>query len=82
VQHRVVVDGRFIARTDLAWPSRKVAIECDGIWHADAAQLHRDRRRLNRLVAAGWTVLHITSVRMHEDFDGVVAEIRRTLAGC
>jgi very-short-patch-repair endonuclease len=79
-QHQVMDGHRFIARVDLAWPARRVAVEYDGVWHADAAQLHRDRRRLNQLVAAGWTVIHVTSVRMHEDFDAVVAEIRAALA--
>jgi very-short-patch-repair endonuclease len=79
-QFEVRVDGRFVARVDLAWPDRKVAVEYDGVWHADSAQVHRDRRRLNQLVSAGWTVLHVTSVRMHEDFPAVVAEIRAALA--
>jgi very-short-patch-repair endonuclease len=73
--------GSFIARVDLAWPERKVAVEYDGKWHADTAQLRRDRRRLNRLVGAGWTVLHVTGDRMRHDFDAVVAEIAACLAG-
>jgi very-short-patch-repair endonuclease len=80
VQHTVRVDGRFIARVDLAWPDRRVAVEYDGVWHADAAQLHRDRRRLNKLVGAGWTVLHVTAARMHSEFPCVVEEIRAALA--
>ena len=78
-QHDVFDGSRFIARVDLAWPAQRVAVEYDGIWHADAAQLHRDRRRLNSLIAAGWAVIHVTAVRMH-DFDTVVAEIRAALA--
>ena len=52
--------GDFVARVDLAFVERRVAIEYDGAWHANAGQFALDRRRLNRLVAAGWTVLHVT----------------------
>ncbi|TDC40192.1 DUF559 domain-containing protein [Micromonospora sp. 15K316] len=72
-------DGRFLARVDLAWPQFKVAVEYDGVWHHDPEQLHRDRRRLNRLVGQDWTVLHVTAKRLKEDFEGVVTEIRQAL---
>lgn len=64
---------------DLAWPDFKVAVEYDGQWHADADQLHLDRRRLNRLVSAGWIVLHVTSRRLAHDFGGIQREIREAL---
>jgi very-short-patch-repair endonuclease len=70
----------FVARVDLAWPASKVAVEYDGEWHADAAQLRRDRRRLNQLTAAGWTVLHVTADRLRHQLDQVVAEIAACLA--
>jgi very-short-patch-repair endonuclease len=78
-QHQVFDGNRFVARVDLAWPAQKVAVEYDGVWHADAAQFHRDRRRLNRLTAAGWTVIHVTAVRLHDDFDAVVRQVRTAL---
>ncbi|WP_218617358.1 endonuclease domain-containing protein [Cryptosporangium aurantiacum] len=65
-QHKVVVNGRVIARLDLAWPDAKVAVEYDGIWHADAQQLRSDRARLNQLIDAGWTVLHLTSLDLKD----------------
>jgi hypothetical protein len=80
VQFSVFSEGRFVARVDLAWPDLKIAIEYDGVWHVGSApQMQRDRQRLNRLVAAGWIVLHVTSARLREDFDGLVAEIRRAI---
>jgi hypothetical protein len=82
VQHNVFAGGRFVARVDLAWPAQRVAVEYDGAWHGAPAQLHADRRRLNRLVAAGWTVLHVTSVRLRGDLDGVVAEVRAAIGRC
>ena len=59
-------DGRFVARVDLAFPEQRVAIEYDGAWHGKPGQFARDRRRLNALVAAGWTVLHVTAVDLHD----------------
>ncbi|MGW1060246.1 endonuclease domain-containing protein [Micromonospora rubida] len=78
-QHVVTRNGRFVARVDLAWPDLKVAVEYDGLWHHDPDQFHRDRKRLNHLLGDGWIVLHVTSKRMKEDFDGVLTEIRSAL---
>ncbi|MEU8420665.1 hypothetical protein AB0C15_07295 [Micromonospora sp. NPDC048835] len=72
-------DGSFVARLDLAWPHLKVAVEYDGMWHDDPEQFHRDRRRLNRLLGEDWIVLHVTSKRFREDFDGFLAELRQAL---
>ena len=52
-------DG-FIARVDFAYPELRLAIEDDGLWHAERRAFLDDRRRLNRLDAAGWVVLHVT----------------------
>ena len=60
-QFRIVVDGRFVARPDFAWPDRMVALEYDGLWHGEPGQFARDRQRLNRLQAAGWRVVFVTA---------------------
>ena len=73
-------DGGFLARVDLAWPDRRVGLEYDGIWHADAVQLRADRRRLNRLTAAAWTILHVTADRLQHDLDLLVRDLA-TVAG-
>lgn len=72
-------DGRFVARVDLAFPVHRVAIEYDGAWHGERGQLTRDRRRLNRLMAAGWTVLHVTAADMREP-EALVAQVRALIA--
>lgn len=77
-QFRVVVGDRFVARVDFAWPDRKVAVEYDGLWHAEDRQFARDRRRLNRLRAAGWTVVFVTAVDMHRP-DELIASIAAAL---
>ncbi|MGY1821523.1 hypothetical protein [Geodermatophilus sp. SYSU D00079] len=71
-------DGSFVARVDLAYPGQRVAVEYDGVWHADRAQLTRDRRQLNALVAAGWTVLHVTAADLR-DPEGLTARVRALL---
>ena len=56
VQHRV---ERF--RLDFAWPRICFAIECDGFeWHGNRLAWKRDRRRIARLEALGWRLLHVT----------------------
>lgn len=46
---------------DLAWPERRLGIECDSIaFHGTARQLQHDDTRQNRLVVAGWTILRYT----------------------
>lgn len=60
-QFRVLDDGGFVARVDLAYPDLRIAIEYDGLWHGGRTAFLDDRRRLNRLLAAGWVVLHVTT---------------------
>jgi very-short-patch-repair endonuclease len=81
VQFTILDDsGRFVARVDLAWPELRLAIEYDGLWHVgSASQMHADRRRLNALAGLGWTVLHVTSARLRDDFDAVLVEIRTAM---
>lgn len=66
--------GRFVARVDLAYPDHALAIEYDGAWHAETGQFAGDRRRLNRLLAAGWRVVHVTAADM-ADLATVIAAI-------
>jgi very-short-patch-repair endonuclease len=78
-QFRVMAGGVFVARVDFAWPDRKVAVEYDGLWHADDGQFAKDRRRLNRLREAGWTVVFVTAADMHRP-DELIARIAAALA--
>jgi hypothetical protein len=48
------------------------------VCHATSAQLRKDRRRLNELMAAGWLVLHVTAADMH-DLPRVVRSVRDLL---
>ena len=65
-QHRVLDRYGFVARVDFAWPELKVAVEYNGLWHAEAGQFIRDRQRLNRLREAGWQVVFVTTADLRE----------------
>ena len=60
-QFRIYDDEGLIARADFAYPDRRIVIEYDGIWHGEPGQFAKDRRRLNRLTAAGWRLIFVTA---------------------
>ncbi|MGY1830609.1 endonuclease domain-containing protein [Geodermatophilus sp. SYSU D01180] len=79
-QYRVTdASGGFVARVDFAWPDRRVAVEYDGLWHAEPGQFARDRQRLNRLQAAGWRVVFVTAADLHRPAE-LIARIAAALA--
>jgi very-short-patch-repair endonuclease len=78
-QHRVYVGARFVARVDFGWPGEMVAVEYDGLWHAGARQFAEDRRRLNRLQAAGWRIVFVTAADLHHP-EQLIARIAAALA--
>ena len=71
-------DRGLVARVDFAWPEHKLAVEYDGLWHAEPGQFAKDRRRLNRLQAAGWTVDFVTAADLHRPAQ-LLATIRTAL---
>jgi hypothetical protein len=78
-QFRVVHGDGVVARVDFAWPELKVALEYDGLWHAEDGQFEKDRRRLNRLREAGWQVVFVTAADMRHP-DQVLRRIAAALA--
>jgi very-short-patch-repair endonuclease len=70
--------GRFLARVDLAWPQRRVAMEYDGAHHRDRSQHSRDMARQNRLSAAGWTVL-LVGIEQLRHPGPLLVQLRRLL---
>jgi hypothetical protein len=78
-QHVVRHGSRFVARVDLAWPDRRLALEYDGAWHGEPGQFARDRERLNRLLAAGWRVVFVTARDLHHP-EALLARIAAALA--
>jgi very-short-patch-repair endonuclease len=79
VQFRVIHDGRFVARVDLAWPQQRLAVEYDGEWHSGRGQLAKDRQRIRALSAAGWYVYPVTKYDMRSP-DVLVKDIGQVLA--
>lgn len=78
-QHQVWVNGRFLARLDLAFVDERVAVEYDGQWHGDYAQVEKDRARRRRLAEAGWTVIVVTHDQLQNSLDSVIGRIRSSL---
>lgn len=77
-QYRVMHRGRRVARADFAWPEKKVAVEYDGLWHAQDGQFAKDRRRLNHLREAGWTVVFVIAADLHRPAE-LIARIAAAL---
>lgn len=76
-QFEVRVDGRLVARIDMAFPQFKIAIEIDG-WssRSTSSDLRRSTRRRNALTALGWTVLHFTWLDIVKHPDYIVGLVR------
>lgn len=78
-QYRVFDEEGLIGRVDFAYPELKLAIEYDGLWHAEKGQFAKDRGRLNRLFAAGWRVVFVTATDMRDPV-ALVRRIARAMA--
>lgn len=69
-QFEIWSGGALVARVDLAYPERRLAIELDGFrWHAGRGPFCSDRLRRNRIEAAGWRLLEAAP----EDIGALVA---------
>ncbi|MGH3828230.1 MAG: endonuclease domain-containing protein [Pseudonocardiaceae bacterium] len=66
VQFWVHHAGQWVATVDLAFPSHRLAVEYDGVWHGAPLQVGSDRERLNRLHAAGWQVVFVTREHLRD----------------
>lgn len=79
-QYEVRVGGRLVARVDLAFPERRVAIEYDGrLVHEREDVFVRDRQRQNDLVRAGWTVVRLTAADLRFGAAPAVAQVLAVL---
>ncbi len=79
--YRVVDRGEVIGIVDAAFPAHHLAVEIDGwAYHHMPERFQGDRRRQNRLVAAGWTVLRFTWRDLTERPDEVVRTVVSLLA--
>jgi hypothetical protein len=58
--------GEFIARVDLGWRQRTLAVEYDGVVHLAEDQRRRDAWRRNRIEQMGWRVIVVTADDLRE----------------
>lgn len=76
-QHEVRSGGRLIARIDLAYPEKMLAIECEGFRnHSSRVDWDRDLKRRNLLTRLGWRVVHLTWSDLqgnHQDLKALLA---------
>ena len=76
----IAPDGDRIGYTEIAYPAHRVLVEYEGDHHRiDRAQLNRDIEKHARAVAAGWTVLRITSSHLYPRPDAAVRQVREAL---
>jgi very-short-patch-repair endonuclease len=77
----IIDDDGLAGVGDVVFPEAQVVIEVDGFaYHSTRDDFERDRRRQNRLVVAGWTVLRFTWRDLTERPEYVVNTVRVTLA--
>jgi hypothetical protein len=74
-QYELVVDGRLVARFDLAYPGARLAIEYDGAAHDDVL----DRQRDVRTGALGWQTIRLVSADIFRTPDETAAAVRTVL---
>jgi len=81
LEHRVTrADGSFVAQVDLSYPDRRIAIELDSVtWHFNLDSFIEDRRRWNRVVTAGWTVLNFSWSDFVDRPRAAVEEVRAAI---
>jgi uncharacterized protein DUF559 len=69
-------DGEPAVRVDFAWPERRLAVEADGrATHLTHQAFERDRRRDQRVTAAGWRIVRTTWHQIRH----APAELRQTV---
>lgn len=79
-QYVVVEDGDFLGAVDLAWPEVRLIVEYEGAYHFDELQIVKDDARYERLTAAGWRVIRLSSSDLR-DMATIVERIRAALGG-
>lgn len=64
------------ATVDLAHPTLKIAVECDGASHHTLKQRNRDQMKEIMLVQMGWVVLRFWNSEVTSDLESVVSVLR------
>ena len=81
IQFEVRVGRRLVARTDLAYPELKTAIEYEGDGHRRSKEQWRiDIRRQRELVAHGWIVVRLTQADLDDGGRLLLESVRSAFA--
>jgi very-short-patch-repair endonuclease len=82
LNHDVVVDGRWVACVDLAYPAARVAIEYESDLHrTDDRTFRKDLTRGEHLKDVGWWLVRATADDVGADVEVFVARVRRLISG-
>lgn len=77
----LIIDGKFIACLEVAWPDMKVAIEVDSRrWHMGHAVWERDSARYATVTSHDWRILPVTSGQLKHRGAEFAEQVRRLLA--
>jgi len=72
--------GRFVCRSDFAYPAARLLIELDSeAHHLDRIAFRRDRSKQNKAAVLGWTMLRYTWWDVVEQPVRVISEVRSQL---
>lgn len=81
VQYEVRENGRLVARSDMAYPELKIAIEYEGDGHRTSRdQWRRDVQRQRDLEDLGWIVIRVTQLDLDEGGRSLVVRLRRAIS--
>lgn len=72
--------GGWLAEPDLSYPAARLAVEYQGIHHAEERTMRRDAARHMDLHRAGWQVLYYTAADVPGRLDRAVQDVREALA--
>ncbi|WFR68436.1 hypothetical protein P9139_09850 [Curtobacterium flaccumfaciens] len=82
LNHDVVVDGRWVACVDLAYPEARVAIEYESDLHrTDARTFRKDLTRGEQLKDVGWWLVRATADDLGVAIEVFVSRVRRLVDG-
>lgn len=82
LNHDVVVDGRWVACVDLAYPAARVAIEYESDLHrTDDRTFRKDLTRGEYLKDVGWWLVRATADDVGRNVEVFVSRVRRLIDG-
>jgi len=82
LNHDVVVDGRWVACVDLAYPAARVAIEYESDLHrTDDRTFRKDLTRGEHLKDVGWWLVRATADEVGAGVEAFVSRVRRLIDG-